>query len=144
VLNQARKLAGADWGARRALDDLAEVWDLLESFGVTGRLAIDLGLVKDLAYYTGLVLEGYVPRLGYTLCSGGRYDGLYARFGAAEPATGFALGLERVTEALARESAAKPMGKSGGKDEAAPPAPGAPDWPAWARQRLASQAGEER
>lgn len=142
VLDQARKLAGADGGARRALDDLAEVWDLLEGFAVTGRLAIDLGLVKDLAYYTGLVLEGYVPRLGYTLCSGGRYDGLYAQFGAGEPATGFALGLERVAEALARESV--PGQVASGGDAAVPPAPGAPDWPAWVRQRLSGSAGKGR
>lgn len=104
VLKQAGELTGTgDTEARRALTNLSAVWTVLADFGVADRLAVDLGLVKDLAYYTGLVVEGYVPRLGYTLCTGGRYDGLYGQFGAAEPATGFALGLERVTEALARQ-----------------------------------------
>lgn len=105
VLEQARRLTSRpDGEAARALDNLSVVWELLAGAGAADRLAIDLGLVKDLAYYTGLVVEGYVPRLGYTLCTGGRYDGLYGQFGAGEPATGFALGLERVTEALARQA----------------------------------------
>jgi ATP phosphoribosyltransferase regulatory subunit len=108
ALGRGREIAArvGNGPARRALDDLETVLDLLEDFGVAERIRIDLGLVKDLSYYTGMVLEGYVPRLGYTLCTGGRYDGLYAQFGRAEAATGFALGLERVTEALARQALA--------------------------------------
>ncbi|MDI6870169.1 MAG: ATP phosphoribosyltransferase regulatory subunit [Bacillota bacterium] len=145
VLDRAAELVELEEGeARRALENLASVWSILEGFGVAGRLAIDLGLVKDLAYYTGLVVEGYVPRLGYTLCTGGRYDGLYAQFGAAEPATGFALGLERVTEALARQDEAG--GAAGGREEgfASTPAPGDEAWVAWVAERLADPAGKGR
>jgi ATP phosphoribosyltransferase regulatory subunit len=138
VLERAREHLRARRGeAARALEDLAAVWDLLDGFGLGNRLAIDLGLVKDLAYYTGLVLEGYVPRLGYTLCTGGRYDGLYAQFGAAEPATGFALGLERVAEALARPAAGSEV-EGAEEGLVAPPAPGEAAWAAWVRERLAA------
>lgn len=108
ALDRGRAIAAQVGNGRagRALADLETVLGLLEDFGVAGRVRVDLGLVKDLSYYTGMVLEGYVPHLGYTLCTGGRYDGLYAQFGRAEAATGFALGLERVTEALARETPA--------------------------------------
>lgn len=123
VLDEARRLLGGEGAgqdgkdggageAGRALDDLAQIWAILADFGVADRLSIDLGLVKDLTYYTGLVLEGYVPRLGYTVCTGGRYDGLFAQFGRDEPATGFALGLERVTEALARQGSANSGARS--------------------------------
>ncbi|MGE5554328.1 MAG: ATP phosphoribosyltransferase regulatory subunit [Betaproteobacteria bacterium] len=145
VLGRARGLIRADDGeAARALENLAAVWDLLESFGVAGRLAIDLGLVKDLAYYTGLVVEGYVPRLGYTLCTGGRYDTLYAQFGAAEPATGFALGLERVAEALARQQVADSTGGETAAGMRVAPAPGDATWAAWVRERLSETGGKGR
>lgn len=69
-------------------------------------IALDLGLVRDLGYYTGVVLEGFVPEVGLTLLTGGRYDRLLEQFGTrAEPATGFAIGLERVM--LARERAGR-------------------------------------
>lgn len=69
-------------------------------------IALDLGLVRDLGYYTGPVLEGFAPEMGFTLLTGGRYDRLLEQFGSrAEPATGFAIGLERVM--LARERASR-------------------------------------
>lgn len=152
VLDEARqalgKTAGGDSAgsceALGALANLEAVWDILDGFGVTGRLSLDLGLVKDLTYYTGLVLEGYVPRLGYTVCTGGRYDGLYAQFGRDEPATGFALGLERVTEALARQNPAG--GGTGARDGGlgGAPAPGDAAWAAWVRERLSGPAGKGR
>jgi len=44
--------------------------------------------------------------LGQPLLSGGRYDGLPARFGRAMPATGFAVSLKKVLIALERQGAA--------------------------------------
>ncbi|MBE3577166.1 MAG: ATP phosphoribosyltransferase regulatory subunit [Limnochordales bacterium] len=74
--------------------------------GPTQVIALDLGLVRDLGYYTGPVLEGFVPEVGFTLLTGGRYDRLLEQFGSRpEPATGFAIGLERVI--LARERAGR-------------------------------------
>ncbi len=64
--------------------------------GVAERVQIDLGLLRDLGYYGGAILEVYDPALGYVL-GGGRYDGLLRPFGLELPAAGFALYLERVT-----------------------------------------------
>src|SRR5690606_41885318 len=41
--------------------------------------------------------------VGYLLVTGGRYDDLVARFGRPLPATGFAVGLERLLLALERQ-----------------------------------------
>ncbi|URA09826.1 ATP phosphoribosyltransferase regulatory subunit [Thermospira aquatica] len=57
------------------------------------HVLIDLGMVKDLGYYSSLILEGYVSKSGYPVCHGGRYDGLYAAFGKNFPAVGWALDL---------------------------------------------------
>lgn len=94
--------------SREALANLREVYQLLVAYGVADYVHFDLGLVRDLDYYTGLVFEGYTPGLGFPVCGGGRYDRLIGAFGADRPATGFALGLERVMLAQQRQGLPAP------------------------------------
>jgi ATP phosphoribosyltransferase regulatory subunit len=70
---------------------------------VAARVIFDLGLVRNLGYYTGAVFEVYDPALGAPIGGGGRYDELLGRFGRPLPAVGFALGVERLHIALAGE-----------------------------------------
>ena len=65
-------------------------------------MIFDLGLVRDLGYYTGAIFEVYDPALGHVIGGGGRYDDLLGRFGT-RPACGFALYVERVHVAQAEE-----------------------------------------
>ena len=85
--------------SRRALDNLTEIYRLLEIYGVADKITFDLGLIRDFEYYTGMVFEAYAPGVGYSLAGGGRYDNMLQDFGAARPATGFALGIERILSA---------------------------------------------
>ena len=60
-------------------------------------------LVRGLDYYSRTVFEWTTDALGSqdAVCAGGRYDGLIAHLGgAATPAIGFAMGIERVVELL--------------------------------------------
>jgi ATP phosphoribosyltransferase regulatory subunit len=61
---------------------------------------IDLSELRGFDYYTGIMFEGFTPNLGYQLCSGGRYDQLLSRYGPPDAATGFAINLEALLEAL--------------------------------------------
>lgn len=64
-------------------------------------------LVRGLDYYSRTVFEWLTDRLGAqgAICSGGRYDGLVAQLGGREtPASGWALGMERVVELLETEA----------------------------------------
>lgn len=70
---------------------------------VAGRVIFDLGLVRELGYYTGAVFEVYDPALGAPLGGGGRYDELLGRFGRPLPAVGFAIGVAELHVALAGE-----------------------------------------
>ena len=66
----------------------------------SGReVTVDLGMARDLGYYTGEVLEVYEPSVGQVIGAGGRYDGLMSGFGMDLPAAGFSLYVERVHEA---------------------------------------------
>jgi ATP phosphoribosyltransferase regulatory subunit len=77
----------------------------LERRGVADRVIFDLGLVRELGYYTGAVFEVYDPAVGFALGGGGRYDDLLGRYGRALPACGVALDLQRVHLAQAAEEA---------------------------------------
>lgn len=106
VLDQAAEMARTE-AAQAALANLRAVFARLDEFGVVGRIRLDLGMVKHLDYYTGIVIEGYAPHLGFSLCTGGRYDGLIGRFGYDLPATGFAVGIERLLLAMQRNGGAE-------------------------------------
>lgn len=63
------------------------------------RVIVDIGLVRDLDYYSGLVFDAVHPALGEPMGGGGRYDDLVGRFGADRPAVGFALAVDAVHRA---------------------------------------------
>ena len=81
---------------------MRRVHELLEP-EVAERVIFDLGLVRNIGYYTGAVFEVYDPALGAPIGGGGRYDELLGRFGRKLPAVGFALGVDRLHIALAGE-----------------------------------------
>jgi ATP phosphoribosyltransferase regulatory subunit len=95
-------LAQAPEQAERAIEGLRQVHELLEP-EVAARVIFDLGLVRNIGYYTGAVFDVYDPALGAPLGGGGRYDELLGRFGRSLPAVGFALGVDRLHLALAGE-----------------------------------------
>lgn len=65
----------------------------LETAGIGYK--IDDGIVRGLDYYTKTVFE--IISGGFTVCGGGRYDGLVEEFGGEPtPAVGFGLGIERL------------------------------------------------
>jgi ATP phosphoribosyltransferase regulatory subunit HisZ len=70
---------------------------------VAARVIFDLGLARDLGYYTGAIFEVYDAALGVPIGGGGRYDDLLGRFGRPLPAVGWALDLERVHGAAVGE-----------------------------------------
>jgi ATP phosphoribosyltransferase regulatory subunit len=98
-------LERGDGPAGDALARLRELYATLEGRGVADRVILDLGLVRDLGYYTGAVFELYDPAVGFALGGGGRYDDLIGRFGAPRPACGIALDVQRVHIAQAAEEA---------------------------------------
>jgi ATP phosphoribosyltransferase regulatory subunit len=101
VLEQARALGGG--AVERATARLGETYEALAARGVADRVQIDLGLLRDLGYYSGAILEVYDPALGHVLGGGGRYDTLLKRFGIDLPAAGFALYVERLHVAQMEE-----------------------------------------
>jgi ATP phosphoribosyltransferase regulatory subunit len=88
-------------GAAAPLSELEAALRIARRRGVRD-VEVDLGEVRGLGYYTGITFAGYAPGAGSAVASGGRYDGLLARFGRPGPAIGFAVDLEYATQALER------------------------------------------
>jgi ATP phosphoribosyltransferase regulatory subunit len=103
ALTRGRKLARAVPGAAAPLAELESALRLARRRGVR-EVEVDLGEVRGLGYYTGITFAGYAPGAGSAVASGGRYDGLLARFGRPGPAIGFAVDLEFATQALERRT----------------------------------------
>jgi len=91
--------------ARAAIDHLQKLYTLLLKMGYAGYVCFDLGMVKPLSYYSGIVFSGLVKQLGAPVLSGGRYDNLADDFGKHIPAVGFAMGLKRILVCLERQGA---------------------------------------
>jgi histidyl-tRNA synthetase len=68
---------------------------------------IDTGIVRGLDYYTKTVFE-FVNKDGFTLCGGGRYDGLIKEIDEKQdlPSVGFGMGIERILYFLEKENVA--------------------------------------
>ncbi|MEA2420378.1 MAG: phosphoribosyltransferase regulatory subunit [Thermoleophilaceae bacterium] len=96
-------LERADGPVAEAVQGLRSLHELLAERGMADRVIFDLGLVRELGYYTGAVFEVYDPAVGFALGGGGRYDDLLGRFGRDLPACGLALDLQAVHTAQAEE-----------------------------------------
>ncbi|WP_338449383.1 ATP phosphoribosyltransferase regulatory subunit [Niallia oryzisoli] len=95
---------------RTDLDNLKQLWETLSDYGQVGaRVKFDLTLVSHMSYYTGILFEAYADQVGFPIASGGRYDHLLSKFGKDTGATGFAIRLDRLIEALGTIQAREPV-----------------------------------
>jgi ATP phosphoribosyltransferase regulatory subunit len=100
VIARARDLAPIR-EAHDALDRLEDVLDRLDAYGLSGAVLVDLGEVRGMDYYTGIVFQGYASGIGSAVCSGGRYDNLIHQFGPDLPAVGFGMDIGLIRLAAA-------------------------------------------
>jgi len=79
---------------RESVDELGRLFEVLDVMGVGDYCVFDIGIVRGLAYYTGIVYEVYDKASELrAIGGGGRYDNLLKQFGGlAIPATGFGIG----------------------------------------------------
>jgi len=101
------EIAAAAPAARDECDRVAEMLRLVALHGIAPPM-VDLGLMRDWPYYSGVVIEAYAPGLAAPVAVGGRYDGLAERFGRARPAVGVAVALDLLHRAVVPSQAAAP------------------------------------
>lgn len=94
---------GLNETSKVALDNLKRIYELLCLYGFEQYISIDLGMLRSIDYYTGIIFKGYARGLGFPICGGGRYDKLMSAFGAPAGAVGVAIGINRLLAALPSE-----------------------------------------
>ena len=82
-----------------AARELERLCDILAVFG-DYRVNLDLSIINDTDYYTGLIFRGYVNGVAASVLSGGRYDHLLDRMGKTGGAVGFAVYLSELERFL--------------------------------------------
>src|SRR3989449_4451877 len=109
ILEQAERLLGR--AGKESLEYLRQLAGLLAANGVgSSDYAFDMGVVRGLDYYTGMVFEIDSPNLGAEkqVGGGGAYS-LAEVFGGERIAqTGFALGLDRLVMSAEAEKTIEP------------------------------------
>lgn len=90
-----------DENIKKILVELREIYhDVSKLCGKDGSITVDLGLVNETDYYTGLIIKGYLQGYGDEVLSGGRYDKLISEFGYDVPAIGFAVNVNAVAKLI--------------------------------------------
>jgi len=84
------------------VDALERVLDAVASEGddLAARLTVDLGETRGFDYYSGVRIRVWAPGVARPIVRGGRYDAMLGRYGAPAPATGFAIDLDALDQAL--------------------------------------------
>jgi len=90
----------------KGVEELSKTIENVDLLGKLSKVRIDLGIVRGISYYDGIVFEGY-DQAGEdvgAVFGGGRFDKLCKIYGKRDmPATGVAGGFERLMLSLERK-----------------------------------------
>lgn len=92
--------------ATAAIENLREILSALDDYGYLKYVSVDLGMLRGLDYYTGMIFKGYTHEVGFPIISGGRYDKVVSVFGRDLSAVGFSIGITLCIAALHRQGKA--------------------------------------
>lgn len=88
---------------RGVLEDLEELYALLEDYGVSEKVLFDFSLLSYGKYYTGMMFQVFTHGIGTALVEGGRYDKLLSEFGMDLPAVGFGVHINLILQKRMKE-----------------------------------------
>lgn len=100
-VRELRKFAISNVSAQM-VDHLYALSSIFESFGVLDSIYLDFSLVNSMDYYNGIIFQGAVADIPFTILSGGRYDKLPEKMGKDVGAIGFALYLDTIENYLSK------------------------------------------
>lgn len=107
IIGEAEKITN-NKKALESLKSIKEIYGILDSIGLGKYIFIDLGMVQNIDYYTGIIFRGYISDISTEVLSGGRYDNLIEEFGMKKPATGLAMNVDVIMDALKNCKESKP------------------------------------
>ena len=108
IIREARAMTKNE-KALCALDRLEMIYEILGSYGLQNYVTIDLGMLSEYNYYTGVIFRGYTYGTGDAVVKGGRYDSLLGQFGKKAASVGFAVVIDQLMLALSRQKIDIPL-----------------------------------
>ena len=87
----------------QTLQNIEEIYEILVSYGVENDVVVDLSLINHMDYYSDLIFQGFVEKVGKPILMGGRYDTLANQFDASIPAIGFAYDIDLLLAGIEKE-----------------------------------------
>lgn len=89
---------------KQTLQNIQDIYDVLHSYGVAQHIVIDLSLINHMDYYSDMIFQGFIEKIGKPILMGGRYNRLANQFNANIPAIGFAFDMDLVLEGIAHQT----------------------------------------
>ena len=108
-LQTAKKYADAYPRILNAIERLEELHQVLKIYGIDKYVCVELGIVSNYQYYTGIIFAGYTFGSGEPIVKGGRYDELLTYFGKESASIGFAIVIDQLMAALSRQKIEIPV-----------------------------------
>jgi ATP phosphoribosyltransferase regulatory subunit len=106
IIDELLKLDYLNEISKNALINLQNILTVIGYYGYEKYISIDLGMNKNMDYYTGMIFKIFTRNIGFPIAGGGRYDKLTANFGKNIPATGAAIYINRLLDAAASQATA--------------------------------------
>ncbi|QEH69644.1 ATP phosphoribosyltransferase regulatory subunit [Cellulosilyticum sp. WCF-2] len=95
--------------AVKALDEMEQLYELLEDYGVSESILFNFSLLSYGNYYTGMMFQVFTPYIGTAIVEGGRYDHLLEEFGKDLPAVGFGMHMNAILQRLIKQKPLTPL-----------------------------------
>ena len=108
-LQTAKKYASEYPRILAAIERLEELHQVLKIYGIDKYVSVELGIVSNYQYYTGIIFAGYTFGSGEPIVKGGRYDELLTYFGKKSASIGFAIVIDQLMAALSRQKIEIPV-----------------------------------
>ena len=75
----------------KILSELENLYNLIIKFHNKNKILFDFSIIKNLNYYNGIIMQGFIDKFPKAVLTGGRYDKLFEKFGVDTGAIGFAI-----------------------------------------------------
>lgn len=103
IIKKAWKMADNE-RSKNAVETMERVLSYIKLYKLEKYITIDLGEIRGLNYYTGIIFECFVPHIGYEIFGGGRYNNLLGIFGQDSAGAGFAVNLDTLAKCVGQYS----------------------------------------
>ena len=93
-----------------ALRELEDIFGSLRQSGLEDRINLDMSIINNLSYYSGIIFQGFIEGIPKRVLSGGRYDELLQKLGKKSGAIGFAVYLDLLEQMCASHTRGRGTG----------------------------------